>query len=117
MRAYEKDMKNPNKRIRRSLRATIRSAVLRQGVVKKHSTLQLIGCDIEFLRKHLESNFHKDERILWKTYGRKGWHIDHILPCASFDLTKIEEQFKCFHWSNLQPLWGTENCRKGKKII
>ena len=117
-RCHERIMKDPNRRIRCSLRATIRSAIMRFGSsVKKESTLVLIGCSIQFLRNHLESLFYKDNRISWDTYGIKGWHIDHIIPCAAFDLTKLEERKKCFNWSNLQPLWGIENCRKGKKII
>ncbi len=43
----------------------------------------------------------------WENYGKFGWHIDHIIPCDSFDLTKEEEQRRCFHYSNLQPLWAT----------
>ena len=49
----------------------------------------------------------------WDNYG--DWHIDHIRPCCSFDLSKIEEQEKCFHYSNLQPLWAEENMTKGGK--
>jgi hypothetical protein len=44
------------------------------------------------------------------------WHIDHIIPCASFDLTKPEQQRQCFHYTNLQPLWAFENLSKGSKI-
>lgn len=50
-------------------------------------------------------------------YGYTGWHVDHIIPCAAFDLTKPAEQAKCFHYSNLQPLWATDNYRKSNKII
>jgi len=39
--------------------------------------------------------------------------MDHIKPCASFDLSKPKEQSKCFHYSNLQPLWAEDNLKKG----
>lgn len=51
----------------------------------------------------------------WENYGK--WHIDHIKPCSKFDLTVKEEQYKCFHYSNLQPLWGPENSAKGNRWV
>jgi reverse gyrase len=77
------------------------------------STLELIGCSISFLKKHLESQFK--ENMTWQNYGK--WHIDHIIPCASFDLSKPEEQKKCFNYTNLQPLWAKDNIIKKDKII
>lgn len=50
----------------------------------------------------------------WDNYGE--WEIDHIIPCDSFDLTKEEEQKRCFHFSNLQPLWWRDNRTKGNKV-
>jgi hypothetical protein len=55
--------------------------------------------------------------MTWDNYGKKGWHVDYILPCASFDLTKEEEQKKCFHYTNLQPLWWLDNIKKSDKIL
>lgn len=79
---------------------------------KKGKTMELIGCSKEDLTKHLESKF-RDE-MTWENYGE--WHIDHIRPCASFNLEDPEEQKKCFHWTNLQPLWAVENMAKGAKL-
>ena len=53
----------------------------------------------------------------WDNYGPTGWHIDHIKPCASFDLTNQDEQRQCFHYTNLQPLWAADNIRKGAKMV
>jgi hypothetical protein len=56
-----------------------------KGHYKSESTIKLLGCSIEEFKTHLESQFYKDPRLNWETYGPKGWHIDHIIPCATFD--------------------------------
>lgn len=78
---------------------------------KSQTTLELLSCSIEKLKAYLESKFKKG--MTWSNYGK--WHIDHIRPCVSFDLSIPEEQKKCFHYTNLQPLWAEENLKKGKK--
>ena len=53
--------------------------------------------------------------MTWDNHGK--WHIDHIKPCASFDLLHKKQQRKCFYYKNLQPLWAQENLSKGAKIV
>jgi hypothetical protein len=48
--------------------------------------------------------------------GDNGWHIDHVVPCASFDFTKIEQQHACYNWVNLRPLPSAENISKSDSI-
>lgn len=79
---------------------------------KSKSTLELLGCSLEEFKKYFESKFIKG--MSWNNYGK--WHIDHIKPCASFNLINEEEQKKCFHYTNLQPLWKIDNLRKGKSL-
>jgi len=76
---------------------------------KSETTMKLIGCDIKFLREHLQKQFKLG--MTWDNYGK--WHIDHIRPCSKFDLSKISEQKKCFNYKNLQPLWAKDNLSKG----
>jgi len=99
--------------ISHSLRCRLRSALA--GESKSASTLSLLGCSVEYLVQHLENQF--TDGMSWDNYGLYGWHIDHIKPCASFDLTKEEEQRKCFHYTNLQPLWAKDNYTKGDKVL
>jgi hypothetical protein len=80
--------------------------------IKSKSIMKLLGCSIEFLKRHLENQFRP--RMTWNNYGK--WHIDHIRPCASFDLSKESEQKKCFNWKNLQPLWAKDNLSKKRKL-
>jgi hypothetical protein len=100
-------------KIRKNIRDRMRSAM--QGKSKSKNTMELLGCTIEELKSHLEKQF--THGMNWDNYGKKGWHIDHILPCASFDLTDPEQQRKCFHYTNLQPLWATDNYKKKDKIV
>jgi len=85
------------------------------GGMKTKRTLELLGTDIETVRQHLENQFKNG--MTWNNHGIIGWHIDHIKPCSSFDLTKEEEQLQCFNYTNLQPLWYYDNIVKGKRII
>ena len=52
--------------------------------------------------------------MTWENHGK--WHVDHIKPCCTFDFSKEEEQKKCFHYTNLQPLWAEENLVKAGKV-
>jgi len=82
--------------------------------VKSNRTMELVGCSTGFLKKYLESKF--ESWMNWDNYGVNGWHIDHIIPCASFDLKCPVQQLACFHFSNLQPLEATKNLKKGAKL-
>jgi len=88
---------------------------IRQKEGKHLKTKNLVGCSFEHLKKHLESQFQP--KMSWNNYGKLGWHVDHIIPCASFDLTDPEQQKKCFNYTNLQPLWARDNLRKKDKLI
>jgi hypothetical protein len=48
-------------------------------------------------------------------YGRV-WHIDHVMPCCAFDLTRPEQVRVCFHFTNLQPMFARANLSKNRKI-
>lgn len=112
---YHKNRKNQKikRRISGNLRSRLRYAIKYNNNVKSESTLKLIGCSIDFLMGWLEKSF--TDGMTWANYGK--WHIDHIIPCVSFDLAQKENQEKCFHYTNLQPLWASDNFKKGKKIL
>lgn len=97
----------------KNLRCRLYTAL--QGKTKSAATLELLGCNIEHLKSHLENQF--TDGMSWENYGKHGWHVDHIIPCASFDLSDPAQQRECFHFSNLQPLWAEENISKGAKVI
>lgn len=100
-----------NFRIAERCRSRIHGAL--NGSRKSRKTFDLIGCSPEELREHLENQFK--EGMDWGNWGVHGWHIDHIRPCASFDLSDPKQQVECFHYTNLQPLWADENRTKWAK--
>ena len=77
-------------------------------------TVELLGCDKDTFLQHLESQF--TEGMTWENYGLKGWHVDHIMPISSYDLTNEDEVKKACHYTNLQPLWWQDNLEKGDKV-
>ena len=79
------------------------------GLKSSSQQKDLFGCSSAELRAHIEKQF--SHGMTWKNYGE--WHVDHKRPCASFNLTDRVQQHACFHFSNLQPLWGPENLSKG----
>jgi hypothetical protein len=103
--------KMPYKKIERNLRSRCYKAL--QGAYKSATTQKLLGISFEEARKYLESKWQ--EGMSWDNYGLRGWHIDHVIPVSSFDLTIAEEQAKAFHYTNLQPLWARDNLTKGNK--
>ena len=100
-------------RLRVTLKARLQIALKMKGAYKHKKTTALLGCTVHELRIHLESKFTPG--MSWDNYGRGGWEVDHIRPCASFALTDPEQQKICFHFSNLQPLWAAENRAKSNK--
>lgn len=78
---------------------------------KKNTTFELVGCNPHELKIYLEQKFNSG--MSWDNQGE--WHIDHIIPLSS---AKTEEElYKLCHFTNLQPMWASENIRKGSKIL
>jgi len=114
IKAYRKKWRErPHVKMLFHVRGMLYSRVKRFKTGIKTSSLKILGCSIDFLKSYLEGKFLPG--MSWNNHGMNGWHIDHIRPCKSFDMTKIEDVEKCFHYTNLQPLWGSDNIRKGAK--
>ena len=107
IRQVERYKTDTNYKITRILRKRLYYAVKN----KKFKTMELLGCDVKKLWQHLESKFQPG--MTRENHGL--WHVDHIIPCASFDLRCPVQQLACFHYTNLQPLWAIDNLKKGAK--
>ena len=113
----ERRKRDPDFKIRGNLNSRVRKALKKNS--KSNSTMELVGCSMEDLWKHLISNFsekpHKIKKVFMSKKNHGLWHIDHIIPCSAFDLRCPVQQLACFHYTNLQPLWDYDNLEKGKK--
>lgn len=114
-RAYVRFRRQTNIQVKlaTSLRNRLGSALRAKKNKKTNSAIHLLGCTLTEVKEHIEKQFV--EGMTWNNYGK--WEIDHILPVASFDLRDEKQQKKCFHFTNLQPLWAEENRKKGCKIL
>lgn len=100
-------------RLSERIRGRLKSALRRKNKVKVGSAIRDLGCTLAQLVVYLESKFTSG--MTWDNYGFYGWHVDHIKPLASFDLSNIEQFREAVHYTNLQPLWAKDNIRKGTK--
>lgn len=108
----KKARRNPNcrsflvERIRRRISRSIKDG---HGM-KSGKSREIIGCDWQFLRNHIEAKFAPG--MSWENYGYHGWHIDHIVPLCRFDLADPAHVKQAWHFTNLQPLWAADNYAK-----
>jgi hypothetical protein len=96
-----------------NLRVRLISAI--KGNYKVGSAVKDLGCSVEELKSYIESKFQPG--MSWDNWNKDGWHIDHIKPLASFDLTDRNQLLEACHYTNLQPLWATDNIIKRDKLI
>lgn len=116
MERRERIKKDPHFQFRKNMSGRIHSAI--KGITKKSDSIEkLIGCSIKEARNHIEKQFV--DGMSWDNYGCKEgqWSIDHIKPCASFDLSDPKQQAICFNFKNTRPLWHIDNQRKGAKLL
>lgn len=97
---------DPVFRLRRLARCRYRDILKSKGKSKRLSTFKALGCTPDYLKLHLESLFKIG--MTWANYGE--WEIDHIIPLGrAHTIGEIE---KLSHYTNLQPMWRSENRSK-----
>lgn len=99
-------------KLRLNLRTRLNRAL--KSNFKIGSCIENLGCSINELKMYLESKFKPG--MSWENHTRTGWHIDHIIPLSSFNLSDKEQFKKASHYTNLQPLWYVENIVKRNRI-
>jgi len=99
---------DPLHKLKVNVRTRINQYIKKDGI----TTIDLLGCSYDDLKKHIESQFTSG--MNWSNHGVNGWHIDHIYPLAK--ATTEQELFNLCHYTNLQPLWWDENLSKSDKL-
>lgn len=99
-----------NERIKHNIRVRINKAI--KNINKSGSAVNELGCSLEDFRNYTSSLFKPG--MSWGNYGE--WHIDHIKPLDSFDLSNLDEFKKACNYKNLQPLWAKDNLKKSNKF-
>lgn len=110
---WNKGLIDPTSKLRVKIGTNLRSRLNKaiKGNYKAGSAVKDLGCSIDEFKVYMENLF--EEGMTWDNWGRKGWHIDHKIALAKFDLSKPEEFKKATHYTNLQPLWAKDNLKKG----
>ena len=100
--------------VRNRMSRRMRHALAGRNLSKEWQHIfSIVGYSVEQLMAHLESKFQSD--MTWDNIGQ--WHIDHKIPCASYNLENENEQKQCFNYRNLQPLWAIDNIKKAGKYL
>jgi hypothetical protein len=113
--AYNKKKYNtdPYFKVVLCMRTRISKLLKQKNADKYNKFYNYLGCNKQDFILYFQAKFKQG--MTWENHGE--WHIDHIKPCSLFNLLNEDEQKKCFHYTNLQPLWASENLSKGCKYV
>lgn len=104
-------MQDPMKKVVHLMRVRMNLAL--KNNTKSMHTKQMVGASMQEVKEWLESHFSKG--MSWENHNKHGWHIDHRIPVAAWDLSNPIEQQMCFSYLNLYPMWAKKNLSKGGK--
>jgi len=96
-------------RIRILLRSHLNHALKKENVKKSSSIVKLLGCSIVKFKEYISKQFKPE--MNWLNHGEV-WELDHIIPSCSYNILEEQEQQKCFHYTNYQPLFKTTEIAK-----
>ena len=105
-RSYSRRKNDVEFKIRKNLRSRVRMAIKRY--YKSGSAVRDLGCSIPEFKEYIASKF--EQGMTWENWGE--WHLDHIKPLSSFNLSDREQFLEAVHHMNLQPLWVEDHQKK-----
>lgn len=108
-----KRQSDPVYRFRTSVRCLIWGYAKKKGYKGNKKTWELVGCDFDTFLAYVQSQFEDGMTLENYGHGRGCWNIDHIVPISTAQTDDDVERLN--HYSNLRPMWSTDNYRKSKK--
>lgn len=99
-------------KILNNLSSRINTELQKRNIRRTLTYTEFLGCSPNDFKIFIENKFV--ERMNFDNYGE--WVVDHIFPISKIDFNNFEEIKKCFHYTNLQPLWELSNRIKYNKI-
>lgn len=109
---YVKNRKesDPLYRLTCSIRTLISQSFKSQFTKKTKKTTEILGCDFETFKTHIESQFTDD--MNWNNYAEY-WELDHKTPISWAE--SEEDIYELNHYTNFQPLYWRDNISKGNR--
>jgi hypothetical protein len=108
----KKKQEDPIYKMKLNISKLIGESIKRHGWGKNTKTFELLGCDWQTFKLHIENQFV--DGMTWENHGQFGWHFDHITPISS---GKTQDEINNLnHYTNFQPLWWEDNLRKSDKL-
>jgi hypothetical protein len=107
---WEKAKLDPIHALARRVRDRTRECFRLKRIPKSQNTMSMLGCTWEELKNHIESLF--TDGMCWERLSEI--HLDHIIPLSS--AKNEEDLIKLAHYTNLQPLWASDNISKGNRL-
>jgi hypothetical protein len=101
---------NPLFKLTCSIRTLITQSFKGQFTTKAKKTIEILGCDFETFKEHIETQFTDD--MSWNNYASY-WQLDHKTPISWSECE--EDVYKLNHYTNFQPLFWKENISKGNR--
>lgn len=107
---YRRSNKQPMRALKLKMLSRVHDALRSQGLRKTRRVMDLVGCTTAELKSYISSRFK--DGMSWEKIESGEIHIDHIKPCCSFNLSDPAQLQAAFHFTNLRPLWASENLKK-----
>lgn len=96
--------KDPVEHLSTNLRSLVSKSYKKYKPKERKRLDQVLGCSVQELSKRFELLFKPG--MGWHNLGKE-WECDHRLPLSA--AKTAQDLDRLWHYSNLQPLWITEN--------